>query len=46
MPCNAIVYLPATIRQLDTTAMFANSADPPPWPCQNARSNPRRPGQQ
>ena len=24
MPCNAIVYLPATIRQLDTTAMFAN----------------------
>ena len=26
MPCNAVVYLPATIRQLDTTAMFANSA--------------------
>ena len=24
MPCNAIVYLPATIRQLDATAMFAN----------------------
>ena len=24
MPCNAIVYLPATIRQLDTTAMFAS----------------------
>ena len=26
MPCNAVVYLPATIRQFDTTAMFANSA--------------------
>ena len=26
MPCNAVVYLPATIRQLDTTAMFASSA--------------------
>ena len=25
MPCNAIVYLPATIRQLDATAMFANA---------------------
>ena len=24
MPCNAIVYLPATIRQLDATAMFAS----------------------
>ena len=24
MPCNAVVYLPATIRQLDTTAMFAS----------------------
>ena len=24
MPCNAIVYLPATIQQLDTTAMFAS----------------------
>jgi hypothetical protein len=24
MPCNAVVYLPATIRQLNTTAMFAS----------------------
>ena len=24
MPCNAIVYLPATIRQLDATAIFAS----------------------
>jgi hypothetical protein len=24
MPCNAVVYLPATIRQLDATAMFAS----------------------
>jgi hypothetical protein len=26
MPCDAVVYLPATIRQLDTTAMFASPA--------------------
>ena len=26
MPCNAIVYLPATIRQLDATAIFATAA--------------------
>ena len=26
MPCNAIVYLPATIRQLDATAIFATTA--------------------
>ena len=45
MPCNAVVYLPATIRQLDTTAMFANSATHT-LRCQNARSNPHRPAQQ
>jgi isopentenyl diphosphate isomerase/L-lactate dehydrogenase-like FMN-dependent dehydrogenase len=26
MPCNAVVYLPATIRQLDATAIFATAA--------------------